>query len=293
MQPRLWLLFLTCLALSAALSAGCRGTRGFVSAYDRELLREGAVQVLDRDMLLAALRERAPYPSELWLRSRVTIRRDDRRGSDFFTAVVMYREPGQLRLGGSRQPIGNLFDVLILGEDVSLYFNREGRQFVGTTRDLAEKTSAVGGLSPRELLTAVLVQQELRRYLEDPGPVLVRPRGEGHLLAAARQQPSGRQLLWLVRRRDGLVEEFLVRDAAGNEEIRVRYSEYRLYSHPDRPGMEPLPYRIEMRVPSEGVDVECRVTEYRLSPGLTDRSFTPPRAREVYALRDLAFEDEP
>ncbi len=283
-------MLLAVLAVSL-LGTSCRGPRGFVTPYGDDMIRTGRAGVEDRDTLLARLRERASYPEEIWLRSRVTVRYEDRGGSDFFTAVVMYREPGQLRLGGSRSPIGNLFDVLVSGDMVSLYFHREGQQFVGTLDDLARQTGAVGALSPRELLAAVLVQQELRRHLEGYEPVVVRRRGDDHLLVAARHSPSGRQLLWLVRRKDGLVEEMVARDPDGSEEVRVRYREYRLYSHPDREWEEPLPYRFDLTVPAEGIEVELRVTEYRLAPGLTDRSFQPPRAREVYALRDLVFEE--
>ncbi len=273
------------------LGTSCRGPRGFVTPYDSAAIREGRTAAEDRDMLLARLRERAPYPTELWFRSRVNVRYEDRGGSDFFTAVVMYREPDQVRLGGSRSPIGSLFDVLVIGEWVSLYFNRERQQFIGTTSDLAEKAGAAGALSPNEMLTAILVQQELRRYLEGREPVLVRPRGEDHLLVATRQSPTGRQLFWLVRRQDGLIEELVVREPDRRGEIRVRYREYRLYEHPERPGEEPLPYRLDVLIPAEGIEVELRVTEYRLAPELTDRSFQPPQGREVYNLRDLAFEE--
>ena len=260
-----------------------------MSAYDPVTLRDNSMAVNSREELLQLLRARTREHAELWVKASVTIRQQESSRKDFFTAIAMYRAPDKIRFGGSRVPIGTLFDVLLDGDRAVIYFNREGSLFVGSIDELAEKAEAIGGLSPRDLVSAVLMQQQLLDVLSSGDPVTVEPTAE-HLLVATRRN-SGQQCLFMVRRQDGLVEEVLLRDEQGEETLRVRYQEYQLVA--DQEAREPLPSRMKLEVRSQGVTIDADVVEYRLEPKLNDKAFLPPRAKRTYPMKALQFEASP
>lgn len=288
-MQRFLLLIVVCFAL--LLSAGCRRRADiFRSPYPQEALEAGELAVHNETELLAALSSRTRFHDELWVRSQVSVRRDSERGRDHFTALVLYQAPDKVRLRGSRSPIGNIFDALIVGDRAWLYFNREGRRFDGTLEELAEKSGAIGGLSPRELVSAIFVLQELNAWLQSEARLATFDRGS-HLLVAARHPHNRLQLFWLVRKQDALVEEVLIRTPEGREILRLKYDEYTLELNPRTEVYEVFPRRFMLRIPLEGVQVELDAKEYKLHPGLPPAAFLPPPARYVHPLRDLAFED--
>lgn len=281
-----------CLVVLLLMGSGCRSRVPveFVTPYDPVQIATGAVSVQSLDDLRAALSARTNHHEQLWVRSDVTIEQEGRSGRDFFTALVLYQEPDMFRLRGSRVPIGTLFDVLLREDQATLHFPREGRMFVGDIDTLAEKASAIGGLTPRDLVTAVLVQHHLSALLNDPSRRVAWSDRGSHLLLASRHHGSGRHFFWLVRKDDGLVEEMLIRTPLGREELRVRYLGYTLLGDGEG-GPEPFPTDFQFVVPGEGLEISSAGSEYRLNPGLSPRAFEQPDAREVYPLAALQFEE--
>ncbi|MCC5875851.1 MAG: hypothetical protein JJU11_06500 [Candidatus Sumerlaeia bacterium] len=274
------------------MGSGCRSRVPveFVSPYDPAQVATGSLAVHSLDDLRETLAARTRHHEQIWMRSDVTIEQEGRSGRDFFTALVLYQAPDMFRLRGSRVPIGTVFDVLLRDDQATLHFPREGRMFVGGIDTLAEKASAIGGLTPRDLVTAVLVQHHLSELLNDPSRRVVwSDRGE-HILLASRHDGSGRHFFWLVRKEDGLVEEMLVRTAIGREELRVRYLGYLLIAN-EEGEPEPFPSDLQFFVPGEGLEISSAGSEYRLQPGLSPRAFEQPSAREVYPLAALQFEE--
>lgn len=271
--------------------SACPGRRGgFTSPYEAGALEKGAFAVSNLEELRAALLERTGRHGEIWMRSDVTITREGERGRDFFTALVLYREPELFRLRGSRIPVGTVFDVLLSGDEAYLHFNREGQLFVGTLEELASKAGLIGGLTPRDLVSAVLVQQNLSEWLASPMHQVAWRDGGEHLLVASRHPANGRQILWLVRKDDALVREVLIRSPRGEEELRIEFLRYQLESA-DEGAAEPFPADFVFTVPGRGVVIRSEGAEYKVAPGLDDRAFAPPRARDVYPLSSLHFEE--
>ncbi|MCC6546395.1 DUF4292 domain-containing protein [Candidatus Sumerlaeota bacterium] len=266
----------------------CRTQQGFVSAYPRGALTTDQQRVASREDLTRVLARRTHQHDDLWVKSGITIRSEGSSRKAFFTSIVMYQAPDKLRFAGSRVPIGTLFDVLLLGDRAMVYFNRDGNLFVGSADELAKKSSAIGGLSPRDLVSAALIQQQLQSVLESDQPCVVEPQGEGHLLVAT-QRENSQNLFFMVRRIDGLVEEALIRNADGGEQLRIRYTKYEMVGDPETKRQEPLPSEMKLELRSEGVVIDAEVDEYRLQPKL---NFTPQRARRTYPLSSMQFSED-
>lgn len=273
------------------LMAGCGGTKSFHSAYDKKEIATRRHAVTNREDLTAALQASVHKHDELWAKSDVVVRQKSIKKKTFFTALLLFRSPDQVRLRGSRVPIGTVFEVLLLGRQAMIYINQENRLFTGDISELASKTEAIGGLTPRELLAAVFVQQDLLERLEGEGEISVTDK-EDHLLIAALHPINRRQLFWQVRKADGLVEELLIRSPEGAEQLRIKYREYSMEEDSEASTTEPLPTDFVMNLAGEDVEVSVEVNEYKLSPKLKDAVFFAPKARETYRLRDLQFKEQ-
>lgn len=286
--------FLTLLVVVCAFATGCFSTsHGFKSPYAKRDLRAGFLAVNNAADLKAALIARTPLRDNLWARSEVVVRQDAVRGSRYFSAVLLYREPDQIRLRGSRMEIGNIFDVLVLGDQASVFLNRSGDLYRGSLAQLAETSGRMAGFGPRDFLGALMVQQELRRALEGSDPVGVLPKGDAHLLVATKNVETGRQFFWLVRKADGLVEERLVRNAQGAEELRILYRRYSLEGPPGADKTEPFPQQMTLQVAASGATVALDLDSYRLDYLFPTQAFIEPRADKVFPLRDLGNAEAP
>ncbi len=241
--------FLMMVLLTCAFSVGCGGKQGFVSPYPEKPAERAAFAVTSGEELRLALRDRTRFHDELWVKSDIKIRQEGKKGTDFFSALVAFKAPAQLRLRGSRAPIGTVFEVLLDGNDAGLYFNREKRLFIGTVAELLEKAEMLGGMTPMDLVSAVFVLQNLRDWYGAAMTMIERDLGQ-HLLIGSRV-PSGVQFLWLVRKEDGLVRELLIRSAQGDPLLRIKYQEYRMVGNPDR-FEEPMPFKFTMHLESKG-----------------------------------------
>ena len=281
------IIFAAFLLLTISLTA-CSTRRGFVSAYAKDALQSNEHRVSSREDLQRVLRQRTHDHDELWVKSGITVHSSNTSQKVFFTSVVMYQAPDKLRFAGSRVPVGTLFDVLLLGERAMVFFNREGTLFVGSADELAEKSGAIGGLSPQDLVSAALIQQQLKDVLESHQPCLVEPQGPDHLLVATRRS-NHQNIFFMVRRADGLVQETLVRNAAGEDQLRIRYRKYEMVEDGETKVLEPFPTEMELEIASQGVTISAEVGEYRLHPKL---NFSPQRARRTYPMSAMQFSED-
>jgi hypothetical protein len=263
---------------------GCRSSGTFRSPFPKEEVAAGRHEVRTIEDVRTRLdATTAPHP-ELWVRAGITIR----QGGDknFISTVTLFRSPDQLRMRGSRLDI-NLFDLLLDGNAVSFLLNREGKRFDGSLEELGRLSQATGGLTPKDLVSAVLVRRSLQEVLASGNASVDMPR-EGHLLIAGLvgKDQTG---LWLVRQEDGMVREFLLRDRDQQDLVRIQYEAYELTG----PMREPLPSKLRMKIPRTGAELLVDISEYRLEPKLRDAQFRPPKARTVLPLADLQFEATP
>jgi len=283
------------LAATVGLLAACGKPRGFESAYAEKELNTGTFRTDDAAALKSALEAEAAPLESLWVKMGVTPRQRGKRMSPSFTATAIYQAgtadiPEYILLGFSRRELGTLFTVLVSGDRAQFYANQDRHLFEGSISDLAGNAAVLGGLSPRDLVSAVAVRRELATVLGKPGTFAIRDRGT-HLLVATRHATTGRQYFWLVRKLDALVEEVLIRTPAGAEEVRVAYPRWSLETDPAKAAQTPWPSRIEITIPAESILIEADVREYRF-----DREYAPPprfKPRETYALRDLRLEGGP
>lgn len=273
--------------------ASCAKSERFSSAWPESELRGGALRVETVEDFRRALESRTQPHEELWVKAGVIVRRESKSGKDLFTARAMHRAPDRIRLSGSRNPVGTVFDVLIVGKQAHMFFPREGQRFDGTLEELTAKTSAIGGFGPQQLVSAVLVSQELRGRFEAGQAIGAVPKDADRMLLATRDAATRKELFWLVRRADALVEEVLVRSPEGAEELRILYRDYRLHRAEGSELSEPLPERFEILMAREGITVAVDVDEYRLGTPLPSKAFEVPRAREVAPMRLLQFEGSP
>ncbi len=213
------------------------------------------------------------------------------RGKQSFNAQLLARLPDKARLRGSRPAIGPLFDLISDGDTLHVYFNREGALFSGPLEDLGPETGVLREAHPATLVSALLAQRDLALRLRAgfaDGAVwqtLERPR---HWLFCSRESPEGPWRLWVVRRSDALVEEFLTGPHPGATSARILYHAYELFDQ------EPLPTDLEIHLAGAREVVRAKARRYRVNPPLKPQVFAPPRvdADHHFPLSQLRFTKE-
>ncbi|MBI1289808.1 hypothetical protein GC173_01000 [bacterium] len=278
-RPTAYPAFLLVALLVAICATGCGGRGRFQSAWPEADLKAGKWAVADKASLLTSLAATSPHRPELLVDAGVKARTP--AGGGFVSIRALYQEPDRIRLRGSRLDI-TLFDLLLRDGKAHLYIRDEGARYDGTMADLSRASRVIGGLSPRELVASLQVLSELRRVLESSEPVVVSDEGT-NLLVVARVGIERAQGFWLVRKSDGLVREFLLRDRFGNEQIRVSYLSYKL----EGDGRQPMPSNLTLQLLPEDSTFKINVNEYRLEPALRPQQFEPPEARRVRPLSQL------
>jgi hypothetical protein len=282
------LLLLTFLAVAGLSSCGSK--KAFESAYDPEQLPTGLWRAASEEELVSVLEQNTEDLEEIWVKFGVTVRREDERVLPSFTAIALYKEPDLVKLGLRRFEIGTVYSILIRGQEAQMYANREGDMYVGTLEELAERTPLMSGLSPRDLVGAVTVQRDLLDLLKSNRPRRVSDQGE-KLLVAARHPVTRRQFFYLVRKKDALIEEVLIRTAEGEPEVRILYGGYDLVENEVTGSLNPYPAELTFKLLEQNLTVEADVKEYRLTPEFPDDIWTLPEPENVYRLRDVTFEE--
>lgn len=267
-------------AAAVLLSAGCRRSRpDFDSPYDLrgpDILRDGSL-----GEIASVVSHRARDHQHLVRQGRIVLEADGQRV--WFDGNILVRtDPPAVRLRGSRVPAGTLFEIALRGGDAWVYLNRDRELFVGTREELARQTGLEGAISLEELVASILVLQDLKARLAEPGRWRVLPTRREVLLA--RTEPDGRSAAWRIRRSDGLVREFVRFDPWGRAELRVTYESWVLEDG------EPLPGQFVAEVDEGRVRLTMRLSQYRLGTPVSDAVFDelPRDARGIYALSDLA-----
>ena len=266
------------LSLSLFAVAGCRASIPFESPYSDDLpdvLREGTLEEIAQ--LVSERTKEHPF---LVRQGRIVLETEE--GKMWFEGNLLVRdEPPAVRLRGSRVPIGTLFEVAVSGPDAWVYLNREKQLFIGSPEELRRQTGVAGAVSLQEVVSSILVYQDLQERLSQPGVWRVLPRRDEVFLA--QETPLGRQLAWRIRRSDGLIREFVTFDSLGNAELRVTSESWELEDD------EPLPGQFVAEVANGAVELTMRLGDYKLGQPLADAVFdrTPSGAREIYLLSDL------
>ncbi len=264
----------------------CRSApKTFQTPFSEELLTAEVYAVSDRASLIESLEARTRPLDQLWVKMGLTARQNGDRMAPSFTGIGVYREP-QMLFGVSRFEIGTIYTILLEDEKATFYSNRDSVQWVGTIDELSEKADMLGGLSPREFVSAVQIQRNLYEDLIDDTPTVVQDKGE-YLLVAGKEEKSGRQYFWLVRKIDGLVEEALVRTPSGEELFRIRYLAYEAQDEMGEATGEVYPTYCFLMIPKENIEIEANVKEYRLDPDLPPLKL--PKAKKSYPMSTLEF----
>jgi Domain of unknown function (DUF4292) len=287
-------LLVTCTLCLAFFLAGCRSkAKLFVSPYEKEELAAQLHAVYTEDELRQSVAERSEALDTLKAKMGVTIRKDGKRAFPSFTALVLYRDPDFIKLAIQRFEIGTLYTLLIKGDEVQMYSRRDHAMFVGTVDDLAEKTGLFGGLTPREVVSALLVQHRLSEVLESDDPYVITLHKNTHFMVTWVDPQDHRQFFWLVRQEDALVEELLIRSPQGREEIRIQYNEYDLVENPETETVMPYPEEMVFRLPRNGMTIKMSSKKYQPDLEFSSAVDSLPEPRDVYLLKNVVFEENP
>lgn len=276
---RLLLLLVSCLLCTAL--PGCRTTKprtadSFPGPYQREenLLREATL-----DELYDLLGYRTPEHPLLWSRGTVRIRQQGVKGTMWFDATLIYRDPDAVRLRGSRVGLGTLFEVIVSGDNAWVHLNRDKELYGGTLEELRREGGLLGSFTLRDMIAAVLVNHDLRERLAVPRRWRVSRDAEEMRLVLVRE--DGGRITWHVRRLDGLVREIVLRDRWNREELRVTYRGYQLVEG------EPLPSKLMLSMWEGEVTVEIDLAEYKLRPDMKPENVDFLPALETWPLAAL------
>jgi hypothetical protein len=270
------------LAMSLVLiMSGCGSTK-FVSPYSSQAPPPTLATKAD---IAGLLDERASAHPKLWVRADLAVTTPGKKGRDHFTALVLSEEGKFIRLRGTKAPVGAIFDVLLKGDAATLFFNRDGVLFFGTREELRSKLGSAGNIMPEDLLRSVMVQQELRKALASDEVGIVR---EKDSLLVAHRDETGRQHIYRVRAQDGLVQEWLMRSPTGESLLRVEYLKYNLLDVRGRD--EPLPWKFDITVPSNGAKITADVDSYKIDPPFSDKTSAEPEAEKRYEMWRLEME---
>lgn len=278
------ILLLIALTTAVALMAGCRAERTFHSPYDIEdqprTLERGTIAEVH-----ALMRERAVDHPTLWSGGKIVISVQGERKKQWFDMTLLFRSPDAIRLRGSRIPIGTLFEVIMNGDSAWVYLNREKELYAGQRADLSKVSGVTGALSLQDMMAAILVNQDLLRRLDEGGRWTVLPTQKDVLLAKSIE--DGRQLIWRLRRSDGLVREVVLRGPQDRIEMRVSYWDYALESD----ATEPLPEEFVIGLYEDQLNFDVEIDKYKINPALVDAVFLPPKAEKVFPMEMLSQRD--
>ncbi len=277
--PAMFFAVVLSLGMVAGLTACRAKTPPFVSPYvDLSAFFPETVERVTQ-----VLSERHPALSTLKTESDITVSMG-KKGRQRFHGNLLVELPDKARLRGSRAALGTLFEILSVGDQLEVFFNRDGELFVGRRSDLSDSAGILRLVGPDQLLRALLAERDLAERLQKPGTWKVQNRQAHWLLSTT--IPGGDWQIWVVRKRDFLVEESLVGTAAGGARARIRFFSY------DVVDGEPLPTDLEIRLADPDVTVRVEVDEVLRNPPLGPQVFQAPPVAPTHRhpLSQLRFE---
>jgi len=207
-------------------------------------------------------------------------------GRRVFNAVLIAQPPTSLRFRATREPVGELFQILARGEELAFYFPRERTLFIGPESELSPTAGLLYRLRPLRLLQAITAYDEMLRVATN-GRWQELLNNEALLIAPV-DYPNVVEASFVVERTT----------------LDLR----RVYLHgpgPDRPVLAAavydrweardgiyLPGEMTIDMPQEKSRVLLDNISFRVNPRLRPESFDPPKAADTYPLRALVFEEE-
>ena len=210
-------------------------------------------------------------------------------------AGMAYRAPAQFRLRIQNPGAGGHLDIFQDGEQVAVQLP-DYSLYAGTVQELSEHARQTGGLEPREIVRAILIEETLREAVSRSSDA--RPEDvpfQGDALKFQLADENGRRETYTIRRRDGLVKRAVVEVAGGDGKKKVHTVAYKSYQQ--GPDGRPLPKAFEIK--SGGVKLKIEIAlaqngnpvtrfDAPLPPDAFDLEAAPANARP---LREL-FEAE-
>jgi len=265
------------LALMCA-GLACRGTGTRPSDFSPlrnpdPLLRQGTTEEL-----MGLLERRAPPHRTLQAQGRVSVEDQVENRRRWFDVNLLYREPDNVRLRGSRVGPGTLFEVLATNEESWFYNNRNRELFVGTVDDLRDHLGLLGSFDLSELMGSLMIAQEARKVIESGTMTDWRVRRNEVEFQETR---GGLTRHWTVDRHSGLVRRVELREGP-TVVATVEYDRYELIEGP-----EILPTQLHVTMPREGIRTRLRVSSYNLDPELREDIIFESRPRGARTIQPL------
>ncbi len=261
-------------------AVGCRGTGKFVSPYGKP--EPGAAPLVTQlPDVYELLQFRAAEHPLFWARAEVTMKIEGVKGKTRFDATLIYREPDAFRLRGTHPLAGLVFELIASGDQAYVHLAREKELYEGSLEELRRQGGIAGSLSLRDLMGALLVNQDLRRRLEEGRSWKVLAAGDDFFLTETLE--DGRTMLWRIRRSDGLVREIVIRSGGGEPELQIVYGGYELIND-----VEPFPTRLDITVLDGVSRIALKMKEYKTDPNL-DPKVVDSLPRSVQSVLPLAI----
>lgn len=249
----------------------------------------------DPEEIAARLGERSTVAlTSLRVTARATV--DDQIAGErhAFRASLIARPPDALRFRASREPVGEVFSLLQLGELTTIHLPHDRLTFTGPRATMTERAGLLRQLQPQAMVRGLIADAWLARQAPhlswrtlDAGTIeATGPSGFADL-------PTAR---WIVATPSLELLRVFLYDASDTAPPSPP-SEARLVlsvvfdGWDDVAGVQ-LPRRMIVALPRERVRIELDRPDYLVNPPLPDAAFvlTPPAGTPVHPLASLVFE---
>lgn len=202
-----------------------------------------------------------------------------------FSANVLVRLPEDVRLRGSKGALGTIFEIIARGDDVQIYFNRDGMLFRGKREDLGPEAGVLRLLGPGDVMKALLACRDLGEKLATRQPLRVVDK-DAHWIVFWEDAKSGAWQVWAVRKADALVRETILGQRGGATRARIEYWSYSLAD------AEPVPQLIDVHFKDENADLSIEVEKFDKNLPMKDKVFVAPETsrEKTYPLSRLRLD---
>lgn len=236
---------------------------------------------LDPAGIVRLLEKRSQAHDNLWASGKIVLSGKPFKGKTFFNATLLYNQPGDLRLRGSRLVTSTLFEFIINDDRVALALNRDKLWYLGAREELLSNPEITFGMDPLSLPSALQIEQELLYLLKSGEIKSWKKTGDGYIFVS--RVRNGVKKAFLLRERDLLVKQAAVYGSAGKQILRLEYEYYDVF------GEEILPGKLNAVFPRTDVNAEISIDEYKRPPEFHEKVFSivPPPGFETRPLHEL------
>lgn len=216
----------------------------------------------------------------LWARGKITVEGEGIEGKKSFNATLLYREPGHMRLRGSRLITSTLFEFIINEPDAVFVLNKEKKWYMGTAGELERLSVGAMGINPVFLPRSLLVQQDLIRAMEEDRLTRWIKSRDYYIFIG---EQDGFTETYMVRRRDLLIKEAAIYSPSGNRLLKLGYESYQYTEN------ALLPVHLTASFPESRISSEVEIKEYKIHPEIKPAVFSlaPYPGFQRLPLRDL------